>query len=90
MQTALTDTAHREKEFENYIVKQLIACGWKVGDTSGYDQNHALYPEDLVTWIQGEGLLPYAEKGPQMSSQAWRDFEDIVQGDAMLFAVFLN
>jgi hypothetical protein len=45
---------------------------------------------DLVTWIQGEGLLPYAEKGPRMSMDAWRDFEAFVQGDAMLFAVFLN
>lgn len=52
MHPAFTDTAHREKYFEEYIVKQLAARGWKVGETSGYDQNHALYPEDLVAWIQ--------------------------------------
>ncbi len=52
MQPAFTDTAHCEKYFEEYIVQQLAAQGWKVGDTSGYDQNHALYPEDLVTWLQ--------------------------------------
>jgi hypothetical protein len=43
-----------------------------------------------VTWIQGEGLLPYAEKGRRISPDAWRDFERLVSGDAILFAVFLN
>ena len=52
MNVALSDTAHREHYFEEYIVKQLAARGWLVGDTSGYDQNHALYPEDLVAWVQ--------------------------------------
>lgn len=52
MHPAFTDTAHREKYFEAYIVKQLAASGWEVGDTCGYDQNRALYPEDLVAWIQ--------------------------------------
>lgn len=52
MHPAFTDTAHREKYFEQYIVKQLEARGWRVGNTSGYDQNHALYPEDLVEWVK--------------------------------------
>lgn len=52
MHPAFTDTAHRERYFEEYIVKQLAVRGWKVGDTSGYDQNHAIYPEDLIEWVQ--------------------------------------
>ncbi|MEX0899805.1 MAG: DEAD/DEAH box helicase family protein [Gammaproteobacteria bacterium] len=52
MHTTFTDTAHRERYFEEYIVKQLVARGWKVGDTAGYDQNYALYPEDLVEWVK--------------------------------------
>lgn len=52
MHPVFTDTAHREKYFEEYVVKQLAARGWKVGDTSGYDQNYALYPEDLVDWVK--------------------------------------
>jgi len=52
MHPAFTDTAHREKYFEAYIVQQLATRGWLVGETSGYDQNYALYPEDLVAWIQ--------------------------------------
>jgi type I restriction enzyme R subunit len=52
MHPAFTDTAHREKYFEDYIVQQLAARGWQVGATSGYDQSHALYPDDLVAWVQ--------------------------------------
>lgn len=52
MRPVFADTAHREKYFEEYVVQQLKARGWRVGDTSGYDQNHAVYPEDLVDWIK--------------------------------------
>lgn len=52
MHPAFTDNAHRERYFEEYVVKQLAARGWKVGEASGYDQNHALYPEDLVEWVE--------------------------------------
>jgi len=52
MHPAFTDNAHRERYFEEYIVKQLAARGWQVGTSSGYDQNYALYPEDLVGWVQ--------------------------------------
>lgn len=52
MTTALGDTAHREVHLEDYIVRQLVARGWLEGTTSGYDQNYALYPEDLTAWIQ--------------------------------------
>jgi type I restriction enzyme R subunit len=52
MHPAFADTAHREKYFEEYVVKQLALRGWKVGDSSGYNQEHAIYPEDLVAWVQ--------------------------------------
>ena len=44
--------AHHEKPFENYVVEKLIAQGWLLGDTSGYDKDYALYPEDLVAWLK--------------------------------------
>ncbi|QIK80568.1 type I restriction endonuclease subunit R [Lysobacter sp. HDW10] len=52
MHPSFNDTAHRERYFEEYIVKQLSARGWRVGEASSYDQNHALYSEDLVEWVQ--------------------------------------
>jgi len=78
---------------EKVLKGELLIPHWRFGAEAGINLKKAFEnppPVDLVTWIQGEGLLPYAEKGPQMSMQSWRDFEDIIQGDAMLFAVFLN
>lgn len=78
---------------EKLLKGEVLIPHWRFGAEAGINLKKAFEnppPVDLITWIQGEGLLPYAEKGPQMSMQAWRDFEDIVQGDAMLFAVFLN
>jgi len=48
----MSDTAHQEKHFENYIVSKLQEQGWVVGDTKHYDIAHALYPEDLVAWLK--------------------------------------
>ncbi|MGE3804982.1 MAG: type I restriction endonuclease subunit R [Gemmataceae bacterium] len=45
------DTAHRETHFEAYIVAQLEKRGWLVGDTRHYDTERALYPDDLVAWL---------------------------------------
>ncbi|WP_293002431.1 DEAD/DEAH box helicase family protein [Nevskia sp.] len=46
------DTAHQEKHFEAYIVKQLQKQGWLIGDTAHYDTERALYPDDLVAWLE--------------------------------------
>ena len=45
-------TAHQEKHFEAYIVHELKKQGWLVGDAKHYDTEHALYPDDLVTWLE--------------------------------------
>jgi type I restriction enzyme R subunit len=46
------DTAHQEKHFEAYIVARLQKQGWLIGDTKHYDTEHALYPDDLVGWLE--------------------------------------
>ncbi|MDA8416562.1 MAG: DEAD/DEAH box helicase family protein [Betaproteobacteria bacterium] len=48
----MTDTAHQEKHFEAYVVTKLKAQGWKVGDTLKYDTERALYPDDLIAWLE--------------------------------------
>ncbi len=48
----MSDTAHQEKHFESYIVTKLKAQGWKVGDTLKYDTERALYPDDLIAWLE--------------------------------------
>ncbi len=51
----MSDTAHQEKHFENYIVSKLEAQGWKVGETTKYDTERALYADDLIAWLEASG-----------------------------------
>ena len=48
----MSDTAHQEKHFEAYVVSRLESQGWKVGDTLKYDTERALYPDDLIAWLE--------------------------------------
>ena len=48
----LTDKAHYESHLEADIVQKLQAQGWVVGQSKNYHTEYALYPEDLITWIQ--------------------------------------
>lgn len=78
---------------EKLLNGELLIPHWRFGAEAGINLKKAFETPpavDLVTWIQGEGLLPYAEKGPRMTMAAWNDFERLVSGDAMLFALFLN
>lgn len=78
---------------ERLLYGEILIPHWRYGAEAGINLKKMFDdppPVDLITWIQGEGFLPYAEKGPQMSLAAWNDFADFVQGDALLFAVFLN
>lgn len=49
---------HNEIEFENDICNHLVVHGWlyappgSAGDASGYDTPRALYPADLLAWVQ--------------------------------------
>lgn len=43
---------HHESELERHIVEQLRAAGWLVGTSSAYDRARALYPEDVLGWLQ--------------------------------------
>jgi hypothetical protein len=78
---------------EKLLQGELLIPHWRFGGEAGINLKKLFQdppPIDLVTFIQGEGLLPYAEKGPRMTLDAWNDFERLVSGDAALFAVFLN
>jgi hypothetical protein len=78
---------------EAVLKGDLLIPHWRFGAEAGINLKKAFENPpavDLVTWIQGEGLLPYAEKGPRMTMTSWNDFERLISGDALLFAVFLN
>ncbi|WP_136645129.1 hypothetical protein [Tabrizicola sp. YIM 78059] len=78
---------------EALLTGEKLIPHWRYGAEAGINLKKMFDtppPVDLVTWIQGEGFLPFAEKGERIDMDSWRDFERLVSGDAMLFAVFLN
>ncbi len=78
---------------EKLLNGELLIPHWRYGAEAGINLKKmfdAPVPVDLITWIQGEGLLPFAEKGTRASPMAWNDFASMVRGDELLFAVFLN
>jgi len=47
-------------------------------------------PLDLVGWLQGMDALPYVERGPVITGEAWTAFEQLVEGRGVFFALLLN
>ncbi|MBX0329986.1 DEAD/DEAH box helicase family protein, partial [Oscillochloris sp. ZM17-4] len=45
-------TKHRERTFEDEVVAHLTANGWLEGRSDGYDRELALYPEDVLGWLE--------------------------------------
>lgn len=45
-------TAHHEVHLESYITQKLVANGWLEGSPNDYDKTLALFPEDVVDWVQ--------------------------------------
>ena len=80
-------------EAEQLLQGELLIPHWRYGAEAGislkklFDEAPAI---DLIGMIQGEALLPYAEKGPLISGEAWSEFERMLQGDALMIAVFFN
>ena len=48
----MRDDQHHEKHLEDYIVQKLTKQGWLLGSSDHYDQDHALYPEDIEGWLK--------------------------------------
>ena len=42
----------KELAFQNDVIAQMGAAGWKIGDPAHYDRARALYPEDVVGFVK--------------------------------------
>jgi type I restriction enzyme R subunit len=60
---------HREITFEQELVASLLSHGWQEGDPQRYDRALALYPDDLISWLQ------------DTQPQAWARLEAFYHGD---------
>ena len=66
---------------------------WRVGAPGGINVARIFSdprPIDLAGWFQGWAALPYLEQGPLLDSAARDAFDQLTQGQAPLFALYLN
>lgn len=80
-------------DFEALLTGTKLAPYWRITGPAGVDVS-AMFtdprPIDLITWIQGEGAVPYLKQGDLISPANWQAFEQVMSGQAMLFTLFLN
>ena len=66
---------------------------WRFREGAGVNLKKLLenpVPIDVPEWAHGIGLLPYIEEGQRVSIDSWNDFQRLLQGDGLLYVVFLN
>ena len=78
---------------EALLTGEKLIPYWRTGDQGGVNLEKLFLepaPQDVAGWIQGWAALPYLQKGPLVSGESWSEFEAMLGGDAMLFAIWLN
>lgn len=80
-------------DVEAMLNGDLLIPYWRLGAKGGVNMQKLFMDPpvfDIVTWIQGYGLLPYLERGPVITPDAINQFEDMTGGDIMLFSFLFN
>lgn len=78
---------------ERMLKGELLVSYWRIAPAGGVNVQKLFENPpvvDIVDWFQGAGLLPYLERGPTLSTQNFRQFERMVSGNSLLFAVLFN
>ncbi len=71
------NSRHKENIFETEIVEYLTTHDWIEGSSEGYDKSLALYPEDLIAYVQNTQPTAYekfAKRHASHPSQALCQF----------------
>lgn len=80
-------------DLEAMLMGDKLVPYWRLGEGAGLNI-YAMFMDppalDIVGWAQGFALLDYMERGPLINSQSWQSFDRMVQGDGLMFAIFLN
>src|SRR4051812_18596096 len=63
---------HQEISFENEICQQLADHGWLYveGDAAKYDRTRALFPDDVIAWVQAAQPAAWETLSKNHGSQA--------------------
>lgn len=71
----------------------LLVDYWRTSPTAGVNVKKMFMDPpvvDIVTWVQGSGLLPYLERGPIITANSLNQFDDLTGGNIFLFSFLLN
>jgi len=78
---------------EALLTGRLLIPYWRGAEGQGLNLGRMFddpRPVSISGWLQGWAAVPYFEKGPVVSDQNLRRFEEMMLGNAGLMAVFLN
>lgn len=78
---------------EQMLKGELLVSYWRIAPAGGVNVQKLFENPpvvDIVDWVQGAGLLPYLERGPTLSARNFRQFERMLSGDTLLYALLFN
>jgi len=68
----------KELIFQNDVIDQMVAHGWKLGAPANYDRERAIYPEDLLGFVQETQPEQWKKFGTLYPTETERKFLDRV------------
>ena len=80
-------------DVEGILKGDLLVPYWRIGGQAGLNVGRMFTdpaPIDLAGWVQGWAALPYLQTGNLVAQDNLRAFESLIEGDAMLMALWLN
>jgi len=80
-------------DVEALLNGDLLIEYWRISPAGGVNVKKLFMDPpvvDIVTWVQGSGLLPYLERGPVISGDSLRRFEELTGGNPFLISFLLN
>lgn len=80
-------------DVEAVLNGDLLIPYWRLSGSGGVNMQKLLTDPpifDLVTWIQGHGLLPYLERGPVITRDSINQFEELTGSDMIMFSFLFN
>ncbi len=81
------------QDAEDILNGKLLISYWRISPAGGVNVKKLFMDPpvvDIVTWVQGAGLLPYLERGPTATPDSLNGFARIMSGDTALFAILFN
>ena len=80
-------------DVEALLNGDLLIEYWRISPAGGVNVKKLFMDPpvvDIVTWVQGSGLLPYLERGPVIDSYSLDQMDDLTGGNIFMMSFLLN